>query len=293
LTVRDNWNNEIHKAMSHPIKRAIIDFLAYDDLSFMQLLNRINSSYEHGNFGYHLRSLVGFIEFEPKIRKYKLTYRGRLLLEIIREFRSSVQKGNQPIRYAEQLAAGAHAFALFSSESFKHDIAFPFFKAGLSKGYAAVYVVGEEKLDSEVLALKKRGIDLDSLPKGAFTVMTSYEYYIQKGKAEDKTIIGNLQMLLEEKKKAGFLGIWGATEMAVFFDNGKTKELLQYEESLGSQFGLDVGGICLYDTKRVEEGSISQIYKSHGHIISEEMCGKTIVKEKAKAEMSKLKTELN
>jgi hypothetical protein len=264
-------------AISHPVNRKIIEFLAEENLSFTQLLSRVNGPCEHGKFGYHLRRLTGFVEFEPASQKYKLTYRGRLLFEVIREFRSRVQKANQPLRYAEQLTGGAHAFALFNSESFKHDIVFPFFKAGLSKGYAAVYVVGEEKLGSEVLSLKKCGIDLDSLPKGAFTVMPSFEYYIQKGKAEGKTIIENFQVLLDEKKKAGFLGIWGATEMAVFVDYGKAKELLQYEESLGRQFSLDVGGICLYDSKRFEEMNISQIYKRHGHIISEEMCGKTIV----------------
>jgi DNA-binding transcriptional ArsR family regulator len=274
----EEWDNEIQKATSHPIKRKIVELLAEEDLSFMQLLSRINGSFDKGNFSYHLRRLTKFVELEPSTKKYKLTYRGRLLLDIIREFRSRVRKGNRPLRYAEQLAAGAHAFALFNSESFKHDIVFPFFKGGLSKGYAAVYVVGEEKLDSEGLALKKCGIDLDSLPTGAFTVISSFEYYIQKGKADGKTIIENLQMLLEEKKKAGFIGIWGATEMAVFVDYGKAKELLQYEESLGRQFGLDVGGICLYNSKRFEEMGISQIYKSHGHIISEEMCGKTIVK---------------
>ena len=160
--------------------------------------------------------------------------------------------------------------------------AFPFFKAGLSRGFAAVYIVGEEKLDSEVLALKKHGIDLDSLPTGAFTLMPSFEWYIQKGKAQGKAIIENLQMLLKGKKKAGFVGVWGASEMAVFIDNGKGNELLQYKKSLGRQFGLDVSGICLFDKKRFEEMDISQIFKSHGHIISEELCGKTIDLEKGK-----------
>ncbi len=262
--------------MSNPINRKIIEYLAEEDLSFTQLLSRINSSCEHGKFGYHLRRLVGFIEFEPTTKKYKLTYRGNLLLGIIREFRSRVLKANRPLRYAEQLAAGDHAFALVTSESFKRDITFPFFKAGLSRGYAAVYTVGEEKLDAEVLALKKHGIDLDSLPTGALTLMPSFEWYIQKGKAETKTIIENLQMLLEEKKKAGFAGLWGATEMATFIDNGKGNELLQYEASLGRQFGLDMCGICLFDKKRLEEIGISQLIRSHGHIISEELCGRTM-----------------
>jgi hypothetical protein len=262
--------------MSHPINREIIEYLAEEDLSFTQLLNRINGSCDRGKFGYHLRRLVGFIEFEPTTKKYKLTYRGNLLLGIIREFRSRVLKGNRPLRYAEQLVLGDHAFALFTSESFKRDITFPFFKAGLSRGYAAVYAVGEEKLNAEVLALKKHGIDLDTLPTEALTVMPSFEWYIQKGKAKTRTIIENLQMLLNEKKKAGFAGLWSATEMATFIDNGKGNELLQYEASLGRQFGLDVCGLCLYDKKRFEEMGISQVFKSHGHIISEELCGKMI-----------------
>ena len=278
----DDWDDNSQKAISHQTKRKIIEYLAEEDLSFTQLQSKINSSSDHGKFGYHLRGLAGFIEFEPATKKYKLTYRGRLLFDIIREFRRQVSRGYRPSRYAEQLAAGDHAFALLSSESFKQDIAFPFFKAGLSRGFAAVYIVGEEKLDSEVLALKKHGIDLDSLPTGAFTLMPSFEWYIQKGKAQGKAIIENLQMLLKEKKKAGFVGVWGASEMAVFIDNGKGNELLQYEKSLGRQFGLDVSGICLFDKKRFEEMDISQIFKSHGHIISEELCGKTIDLEKGK-----------
>jgi hypothetical protein len=274
-----NENSDLEKdvcmACCHPTKRKIVELLAEEDLSFTQLQNRINGSCDSGGFGYHLRRLVGFVEFEPTTKKYKLTYRGYLLLGIVREFRSRVLKGNQPLRYAEQLVLRDHAFAYFNSESFKRDIAFPFFKAGLSRGYAAFYAVGEEKLDSDVLALKKYGVDIDSLPKGAFTVMPSFEWFIQKGKAKAKTITENWQMLLEGKKEAGFAGLQVAGETAVFVDNGKGNELLQYEESLGRQFALDMCAICLYDKKRFEEGGISQVFKSHGHIISEELYGKT------------------
>ena len=64
--------------------------------------------------------------------------------------------------------------------------------------------------------------------------------------------------------------------MATFIDNGKGNELLQYEESLGRQFGLDVCGICLFDKKRFEEIGISQLFRSHGHIISEDIVGRTM-----------------
>ena len=270
-----DWDDEIQKAISHPINRKVIEYLAEENLSFTQLLNKIDGSCDHGKFGYHLRRLAGFVEFEPVTKKYALTYRGRLLLDIIREFRRRVQKANQPLRYVEQFVRGDHAFALYNTESFKHDIAFLFMKAGLLRGQAAVYTVGEEKLDSEVLLLKKNGLDLDSLPKGALTVIPSYEWYIQKGKAESKTIIENWRVLLEEKKKLGFKGLQVAAENATFFDNGKANELLQYEEAIGRKLDLDACAICLFDSKRLEQIGFSQVCKSHGHIISEEMTGKT------------------
>lgn len=266
----------IYKAMSHPIKRKIIEYLAEENLSFTQLLSKINAFGDSGKFGYHLRRLTDFVELEPTTKKYQLTYRGRLLSGLIREFCSQVSRGNQPLRYAEQLVLRDHAFALFNSESFKRDITFPFLKAGLSRGYAAVYAVSEEKLDSEVLALKKSGVDLDSSPKGALTVMPSFEWYIQKGKAEAKTITENWQMLIEEKKEAGFAGLQVAGETAVFVDDGKVNELLQYEKSLGRQCGLDMCTICLYDKKSFEEIGIPQVLKSHSHIISEDLLGRTI-----------------
>lgn len=266
-------------AMSHPINRKIINYLAEENLSFTQLLTRINGSCEHGNFGYHLRRLIGFVEFECATKKYKLTYRGKLLLDVIREFRIQVQKGNRPLRYAEQLAGGAHAFGVFKSESFKHEIAFPFLKAGLLKGFAALYAVPEEKLDSEVLALKKCGVDIESVPTGAFSVMSNFEWYIQNGKAKPKTIMENYLMMLEQKKQAGFKGLQVAGQWGVFIDAVKEKELLEYEELLGRQLGrLDACVLCLFDEKRFAEMGVSRLFKSHGHIISEETCGKTIIK---------------
>jgi DNA-binding transcriptional ArsR family regulator len=282
------WDIELRKAISHPINRKIIELLADKNLSFTELLTRINCSYDHGNFSYHMKRLTGFIEFDPTTKKYELTYRGRLLLDIIREFRSRVRKGNQPPFYVAQLKQGDHAFALFSSESFKQDIVFSFVRAGLRKGNAVVSVVGEEKLDSEVLALQKRGIDMDSLPQGALSMIPSFDWYIKEGKAESKTIIANWQRLLEEKKKAGFAGLQATAEMETFFDSGKTEELLQFEESLGRQIGLGLCGLCIYDNKRIAEMGISKIFKSHSHIISEEMWGKTILKEEAKVLMSKI-----
>jgi hypothetical protein len=219
----DNWNNEIQRAMAHPTNRRIIESLHDQDLSFTDLLNEVGNS-NHGRFGYHLRTLSKFVELEPETKKYRLTDKGRLLATVIRDFRFLTSGGNEAAGYAKNLKIGDHAVALYDNEDFKCRISFPFLKSGLSRNEAAVYLVSEDKLDSEVREMQKYGIDFDSLPKGALTVMSAYEWYLRKGEARAKTIVTNWQMLVQDKKKAGFAGVHAAGEMAVFINNAKSKE---------------------------------------------------------------------
>lgn len=261
----------------HPVNRKIIECLDDESLSFTELLNRVGDDGNHGKFGYHLRALREFVKLEPKTKKYCLTDRGKLMAEAVRCFYHVPSREDASARYAENLKIRDHAFALYDNEDFRRKIALSFLKAGLSRGEAAVYVVSEDKLDSEIREIQKYGIDPDSLPKEAFTIIPAYEWYIKKGRAEGKTIITNWQMLSQEKKKTGFAGVHVATDAMVFFNNGKSEELLRYEESLGKQFALDLGAcaICFYDKNLLEERHFLRVFKSHGHLITKDMIGKT------------------
>jgi hypothetical protein len=262
--------------MPHPVNRKIIECLHDENLSFTDLLNRLGDDGNHGRFGYHLRKLSKFVELEPTTKKYRLTNRGELLAEAIRDFRFLTSRGEETSRYAEHLKIGDHAVAFYGDDNSKCKIQFPFLKAGLSRGEAAVYIASEDKLDSEILEIQKCGIDLDSLPKEAFTIMSAYEWYIRKGRAKAKTIITNWQTLIQEKKKAGFAGVHVAGEATVFISNGKSEELLRYEESLDRQLALDLCALCFYDKNILEERQIARVFNSHGHIISEWLVGKTV-----------------
>jgi hypothetical protein len=261
--------------MAHPTNRGIIDCLHDQSLSFTDLLNKVGNS-DHGRFGYHLRMLREFVELEPTTNNYRLTDKGKLLASVISDFRFLTSGANEASRYAKNLRIGDHAVALYDNEDFKCRISFPFLKAGLSMGEAAVYAVSEDKLDSEVREIQKYGIDFDSLPKGAFTVISAYEWYLRKGKAKAKTIVANWQTLVQEKKKAGFAGVHAAVEMAVFINNAKSKELFRYDESLGRQLASDVCALCLYDKNVLEEGFLTRVLNCHGHVISKDLVGKTV-----------------
>jgi hypothetical protein len=272
----NNWDYDIHRAMSHHVNRKIIECLHYENLGFTELLNKVGDDGNHGRFGYHLRTLSKFVELEPTTKKYRLTARGELLAGVIHDFRFLISRGKEASRYSERLTIGDHAVALYDNDDFKRQISFPFLKAGLSRGEATVYIVSEDKLDSEIREIQKYGMDLDSLPKEAFTIMSAYEWYLRKGRAKAKTIVTNWQTLIHEKKKAGFAGVHGAGETAVFINNGKTEELLRYSEALGRQLAFDLCVLCLYDKNILEERYIARVFNCHGHIISKNLLGKTV-----------------
>jgi hypothetical protein len=115
-----------------------------------------------------------------------------------------------------------------------------------------------------------------TLAQEAFTIMSACEWYLRKGKAKSKTITANWQTLIQEKKKAGFSGVLAAGEMAVFINNGRSEELLRYEESLGRQLAFDLCGLCLHDKNILEEEHFLRVFKCHGHVISKDLLGKTV-----------------
>jgi len=267
-----DWDDEIHRALAHPIRRRIIECLQERNvLSFRELLKYVGIG-NHGKLGFHLKALGGLVEREPSMKKYRLTDRGQLAGELIWDVRFIIDRGgrdlaHEPTRYVRRLRLGDHAVLYYDTEDVKREITFPFLEAGLPKGEAVVYLVSEHKLDSESREIQRYGISAEYFRNGAFTIMSADEWYLKKGKAQAKTIIDNLQKLREEKQKAGFTGVRGAGEMEVFFDNAKVKELLKYEATLGRQLALDLCALCIYGANRLEEKQVIQLNKYHGHEI--------------------------
>jgi len=229
-----------------------------------------------------MRALRGLIEHDPSTKKYRLTDRGQVAGELIWDIRFIIARGgrdlaNEPTRYVQRLGFGDHAVLYYDTEDVKREITFSFLEAGLPKGEAVVYLVSEHRLNSEVREIQRYGISGDYLRNGTFTLMSAYEWYLEKGKAQAKTIIANWEKLLKEKQKAGFKGLRGAGEMEVFFDNAKIKELLRYEAALGRQLALDLCALCLYDANRLEEKQFIQLNEYHGHEIFKDIALKTTI----------------
>jgi hypothetical protein len=269
-----HWDDKIHRAMTNSIKRKIIDSLSKENMSFTQIQNSIGDVGDHGKLGYHLRTLREFVEFDTEQRKYRLNDRGELLARIMRDYRSQLSKVPEYSTYIQGLKPGAHVLCLYSDNEFKRQIVFPFIKTGLSRGYAGAYFASEHKLDSDVKAIKEYGIDLDTIPEAAFTVMSSREWYLRKGKAEPETMRINMERLVREKKGAGFVGLVVSGEAGVLIENGFGEECVKYEESVGRQLPSDRYAVCLYNYNMLKENINNRILNSHGHIITKDLVGK-------------------
>jgi DNA-binding transcriptional ArsR family regulator len=269
-----DWDDEIHRALAHPIRRRIIECLQKNDLSFRELVKRAVTA-NHGKLGFHLRVLLHagkpFVEHDPSTKKYRLTERGQLVGELIWSFRFMIDRDVRdlvydPARYAQRLRFGDHAALFYETEDAKRRICFPFLKVGLLMGEAVVYVPPEDKLTSETREILNYGIHRDHIRSGAFTIMSDYEWFMKRGKAQPKKIIDNWRMLVEEKQKAGFSGVRGAVEMELLLSYSR-EQLLRLETTLGRQFALNLCGLCLYKTRRLDEKQFIEQVKSHGHSI--------------------------
>ena len=277
----NEWDDDLHRALSHPIRRQIIECLQKQKaLSFYELLQCAPTS-NHGKLGFHLRALEELIEHEPSTSKYRLTDRGKLAAEVICTVRLTMAKdeltlAHEPTRYVRRLGLEDHAVLFYDTEEIKRKISFPFLEAGILKGEAVVYLTSEHKLDSEKQEIQRYGINLDNINKETLTIMSAEEWYMKKGKAQATTIINNWLTLLKEKQKAGYTGLRGATEMEVFLNYAKAKELLKYEAALGTHLRYALCGMCLYNTQKLDEQQFIQINHSHGHSIFKGIAFKTI-----------------
>ena len=269
-----SWDDEFQNAVSHPVRRKIIELLQHENLSFMTLLKVVDGK-NHGTLGYHLRALKEFIEIESSTNKYYLTEKGRSLAAYIQDLDYTLLASQKISRYIQSLAVKEHAVAFYETDNFKHQILTPFFKKGLQRGEAVVYLLPEAKLTSATREVQRFGIDFDLMPMEAFTVMSADDWYLKKGKADSKVIKDNWMDLVKKRKKVGFKGLRVAGDVEPFYDSAKNKELLEYEESLGRRFTFDICAVCLYNWNKFDKKQFRQIYRCHGHIISKSVFGST------------------
>jgi hypothetical protein len=188
----------------------------------------------------------------------------RLKIGVVSEMSDlEVSAENNPVRYAARLGQGDHAVLLYLDEAVKRDVVLSFLKAGLSKGNAALYLISEKGRDQETEWLRRAFEIREAEQRRALTIMSSEEWYLERGKASADTIISNWMNLANEKMKEGWPGLQSVTEMKPLVENVKWSELAGYERRLGRKLPQMYCGLCVYEAASLP--NLTDLLDVHGH----------------------------
>jgi len=242
------------------------------DCSFAELSSICRN---HGELGYHLRSMSALVEKKPEEKSYRFTDEGRLIQGLMiqaslelrkRSLDIEVTAKHNPIRYVERLNLGDHAIFLYEDSTFKRAVALPFLRMGLLRGMATVYVASEQRMSQEEKEMERSYPDIEELKeRGDLLIMSAEEWYLRRGKASPDVISDNWLRLAREKIKKGYKGLQAAADMNTFLDSRKITELLAYEKKLGPKFPRIICAVCMYEAPRLEPEQIISLIKAHGH----------------------------
>jgi hypothetical protein len=168
---------------------------------------------------------------------------------------------NEVLEFVKKMKSRDHVVLFYTSPEDKNEVLFTYLKAGLERKEAAAYVASQQSPEQTKEAMRKFGIDTEKYEqKGGLRVIDYRNWYIIGGKFDPSKTMQMWKDLLTEVKEKGFKGLRVTGEMACFFENKMTKELMEYEKALHKTLDLPMTAICAYDQQAVaEEGSLEAI----------------------------------
>jgi hypothetical protein len=169
---------------------------------------------------------------------------------------------NEIIEFVKKMKPKDHVVLFYTSPEEKNQVLFTYLKAGLERKEAAAYVASQQSPEQTKRAMRDFGIDVEKYEqKGALKVMDYRDWYIIDGKFDPSKTMQLWENLFAESKKNGFKGLRVTGEMACFFENKMTKELLEYEKALHRTLRLPMTAICAYDQQTVAETGSTEALK--------------------------------
>ena len=166
------------------------------------------------------------------------------------------------LEFVKKMKPRDHVVLFYTNPEDKNEVLFTYLKAGLERKEAAAYVASQQSPEQTKQAMRKFGIDVDKYEqKGALKVMDYKDWYIIDGKFDASKTLQMWKDLLADSKKKGFKGMRVTGEMACFFENNMTKELVEYEKALHRTLDLPMTAICAYDQQTVAQTGSAEALK--------------------------------
>jgi hypothetical protein len=167
----------------------------------------------------------------------------------------------------QRIEQGNHIIAVYPHKDEKFNEAFAFLKDGLQRN--EVIVLTTTDLPKDEIRARMRiewEVDVAELEStGDIIIRTTEELYFPDGIPNIQRTMALWSTLVENCLSKGKRGIRVFGDMTAFFENGFTKELLQYESCLEQRFNFPAIGICAYDSKDVDIMTLEQIRQLQQH----------------------------
>ena len=165
--------------------------------------------------------------------------------------------------FAKDLAPHDHVILFYSEPKLKRRLLFPYLKAAIDNGEAAVYVASQETPERIRQAMKEAGIDVEWLEvSGALYVISFTESYYLHGHFDIVRTTQFWEKLYSKVIAQGFKGLQVIREMHRS-EHGQLNELEAYEQSLHEHLDLPITGICAYDINQVPITTLHDLIAAH------------------------------
>ena len=163
----------------------------------------------------------------------------------------------------ETLEVGNHVIAVYATKEEKFNEAFAFLKEGLERNEVIVLTTTDLSKDEIRARMRNKwNVNVSELEsKGDVIIRTTEEIYFPDGVPNIPRTIALWSTLVENSLNKGKRGLRVVGDMAAFFRNGFTKELLEYESCLEQRFDFPAIGICAYDSVDMENMTTEQLIR--------------------------------
>ncbi len=168
----------------------------------------------------------------------------------------------------ETVESQDHLFAVYPDNFSKFDEAFEFLKDGLVRN-ESVMLITDDLTKEDVLKRMSRewNIDAESLEKkGDIILKSTKEWYFPTNTFDPQAMIEKWRLISKASESKGKVGLRVFGDTSAFFRHGLEKQLVEYETTLQSKFGIPLTAICCYiedDVKTLDRNQVHMLQCCH------------------------------
>lgn len=181
----------------------------------------------------------------------------------------SSKAARRPILCGEEVPAGGHICAFFSSRAEKYDTLVPYFKSAIEAGERVINVVDASLKSAHERQLESMGVPVQqAVRQSRFQLHSAEDVYMRDGELALDAVLDMLRESLVKAKTDGN-HVRTCGEMNWIARNpGVTRKALEYEVRVNELLpGHDCTMLCVYDLAYTPSSLVADILATHPYAV--------------------------